>query len=76
MTTVDDDDDVIKARKKEEKDFVNAYATLSDLMMELSACRAALHDRVIARLTTNPTIAPSSHLYLAKVKKRSKKFLK
>ena len=68
VTTVDDDDKVIKARKKEEKDFLQGYFIFNNLLAELGVCRALLQDRIINRLTTNPTVAPSKHLYLAKVK--------
>ena len=67
VTTVDDDDNVIKARKKEERDFIQGYTIFKDLLTELTLCRNILHDRIICRLTTNPTVAPSKHLYLAKV---------
>ena len=67
VTTIDDDDKVIKARKKEEKDFLQGYILFNNLLAELGACRNLLQDRIINRLTTNPTIAPSKHLYLAKV---------
>nr|CAB3262947.1 uncharacterized protein LOC100185627 [Phallusia mammillata] len=66
VTSVDDDDDVIKARKQEERDFVHSYCHFTELIAELGACRATLQERIVARLTTNPTVAPSKHLYLAK----------
>ncbi|XP_076804370.1 uncharacterized protein LOC143448475 isoform X2 [Clavelina lepadiformis] len=66
VTTVDDDDNVVKSRKKEERDFMQGYFVFSDIITELGTCRNILQDRIISRLTTNPTVAPSKHLFLAK----------
>ena len=69
VTTLNDDDSLVKARKKEERDFLQGYIIFNNLLAELGLCRGILQDRIINRLTTNPTVAPSKHLYLAKVRK-------
>lgn len=56
-----------KARRQEERDFASAFAHFSDLLVELSSCRKHVQEKIIARLTTNPTIAHSKQLYLTKV---------
>ncbi|XP_078481815.1 uncharacterized protein LOC100185627 [Ciona intestinalis] len=66
VTTPDDDDDVVKARKQEEVDFVASYITFTDILVELGSCRSGMQERIIARMATNPAVAPSRNLYLAK----------
>nr|XP_039254303.1 uncharacterized protein LOC120331298 [Styela clava] len=66
VTTSDDDEIIVKARKQEERDFASAFAHFADLVSELSSCRRLVQEKIISRLTTNPTVAHSKQLYLTK----------
>lgn len=66
VTSPDDDEIIVKARRQEERDFASAFAHFADLVAELSSCRNLVQDKIIARLTTNPTVAHSKQLYLTK----------
>jgi len=62
----EDDDAVIKQRKKEEREFVRTFNRFSGIANQMNSCRNAAQDRIVSRLATNPTVATSNQLFIAK----------
>ena len=67
-SNVEDDDAIIKQRKKEEKEFVKTYNRFIGIVNQMNSCRNAAQDRIVSRLATNPTVASSNQLFIAKVR--------